>query len=198
MAGRPRKRPETITDKSTRETILDIAERLCAEQGPEAVKLRQIARDVGIEAPSMFSHFKNRDAIMTTLFESGMKDLRHCYSQLAGDDPRQQLQQLIELHTGVFRKRPAIMRLLLLDLAKPGGETAIENNLPLVQEINKLEQQILDEGVRQNIFRPVEAQTAILMRITMIASLLAAAELVTVETDPAASVSDNMLRYLAV
>ena len=47
----------------TREKIIDEALELFSEQGYEGVSVAQIGNAVGIKAPSLYKHFKNKQAI---------------------------------------------------------------------------------------------------------------------------------------
>lgn len=62
----------------TRERILDTAEELFAQRGYGATPLEDIARGVGIRAPAIFRHFKNKQALYEAVVDrlmEGMADL---------------------------------------------------------------------------------------------------------------------------
>ncbi len=52
---------------STRELILTEAMRLIARNGVEELRIKDIADSVGIQMPSIYKHFANREAIIATL-----------------------------------------------------------------------------------------------------------------------------------
>lgn len=49
--------------KPTAERVLDAAEDLFAEKGYEATSLGEVADRVGIRSPSLYNHFKNKEAL---------------------------------------------------------------------------------------------------------------------------------------
>lgn len=56
--------------------ILDAAEKRLREGGPEAIRLQDIARDVGISHPAILHHFASRDGLTRALAERAVENLR--------------------------------------------------------------------------------------------------------------------------
>lgn len=59
----------------TRRQILDSAWLLAADAGLEALSLREIAANVGMTAPSLYSYFPSKAAILDALFVDGYRAL---------------------------------------------------------------------------------------------------------------------------
>lgn len=55
--------------KSTAEKVLDAAEDLFAEKGYDATSLGDVADKVGIRSPSLYNHFRNKQALYTAVVE---------------------------------------------------------------------------------------------------------------------------------
>jgi len=55
--------------QSTSERILDAAEDLFAEKGYSATSLGDVADRVGIRSPSLYNHFKNKEALYAAVLE---------------------------------------------------------------------------------------------------------------------------------
>jgi len=58
-----------------RRLILDAAEKRLREGGPEAIRLQDIAADVGISHPAILHHFTSRDGLTQALEERAMRRL---------------------------------------------------------------------------------------------------------------------------
>lgn len=56
-------------NKSTRQLIIDVATDLFMTQGYLATSTRQIAFEVSITQPNLYSHFKNKEAVYLAVFE---------------------------------------------------------------------------------------------------------------------------------
>jgi TetR/AcrR family transcriptional regulator len=66
----PRTRP-TAVDRpdDTRERIIDAAQAIFARDGFVGAKMQEIADRVGIQRPSLFYHFKNKEALFVAAHE---------------------------------------------------------------------------------------------------------------------------------
>ncbi len=63
------------TAEEARRVILDAAEKRLAENGPEGIRLQEIANDVGISHPTILHHFENRDGLVLALARRGAEQL---------------------------------------------------------------------------------------------------------------------------
>jgi AcrR family transcriptional regulator len=65
-AARRKVRPRRPAEETRRE-ILEAAQRLLAEGGPETIRLQEIARIVGVSHPAILHHFGSREGLMGAL-----------------------------------------------------------------------------------------------------------------------------------
>ena len=59
-----------MKQENTRQKITDTALKLFSEKGYDAVSVGEIAEAVGIKAPSLYNHFKSKQAIFDAIIES--------------------------------------------------------------------------------------------------------------------------------
>ena len=59
----------------TREVILDTAERLFAAHGVDGVTVRDLAREMGLTAPSLYNHFPSKQALYDAVLERGLRPI---------------------------------------------------------------------------------------------------------------------------
>ena len=74
-----------------RAALIEAAERLIEEGGPESVTVREAARRAGVSSGAPFRHFPNRTALMTAVAEQGMTrllaEVERALTRTAGADP---------------------------------------------------------------------------------------------------------------
>jgi AcrR family transcriptional regulator len=69
-SAKPTRRRRTAEE--ARHEILAAAQRRLAEGGPEAIRLQDIARDLGISHPTILHHFESREGLMQALARSAI------------------------------------------------------------------------------------------------------------------------------
>ncbi|NQX87978.1 MAG: TetR/AcrR family transcriptional regulator [Halioglobus sp.] len=69
MAATDSENQAKVPPRSTPERILDAAEDLFAEKGYSATSLGDVADRVGIRSPSLYNHFKNKEALYEAVLE---------------------------------------------------------------------------------------------------------------------------------
>ncbi|MGZ3427659.1 MAG: TetR/AcrR family transcriptional regulator [Polyangia bacterium] len=60
---------------AARQQILDAAERRLAEAGPAALRLQDVAADVGVSHPAVLHHFKSRQGLVRAVVERAVQRL---------------------------------------------------------------------------------------------------------------------------
>ena len=60
---------------ATRAEILQAARDLCAANGLASLSLRELAQQIGLKAPSLYSYFESKSAIYDALFAQGSQQL---------------------------------------------------------------------------------------------------------------------------
>lgn len=66
----------TRSSSETRREILDQASRLLADSGPDALSMRRLSRAIGASTIVLYTHFRDKQAILNELFVEGFERLR--------------------------------------------------------------------------------------------------------------------------
>lgn len=96
--------PPSIRERRRRETereILDAAWRLAEQSGIAGLSFREVARAVGMQAPSLYTYFDSKDALHDAMFAEGYRRLGEAVTGwialLEGLDPAEALGTVIGL-----------------------------------------------------------------------------------------------------
>jgi AcrR family transcriptional regulator len=111
-SGRRRRgRPPAAPGPSTRERVLDAAQRLFGQVGYAAMTVEQVARDVGVDARTVYHYFPSKRelfrAAADAAFEASLA--QGATLVLAHEDFRGQLHGFIELYRVLHRERPWVV-----------------------------------------------------------------------------------------
>jgi AcrR family transcriptional regulator len=95
MIGEPKRDRKTERREATRREILAAAWEIAHESGLISVTLREIAARIGMQPPSLYSHFASKNAIYDAMFGQAWRDFRAVLEKEAASfpaDPRGRLQ----------------------------------------------------------------------------------------------------------
>lgn len=145
MAGKPKKRAEEFKDLSTPDAIRIAAEKLCGELGVPHVKLRQIAKRVGVEPASVYNHYKGLNAVLAAVVKHSLIELIEIYRAAAEHEPRRAIRELCYSSTAFFAERIGITRLFIYDMADVDGSAAFNVNEELIEQLMTIEIGILKD-----------------------------------------------------
>ena len=104
-----------ITDQtpSTADRILDAAEDLFAEKGYSATSLGEVADRVGIRSPSLYNHFKNKEALYRAVLERLLTDFAAPMQELdSGPVTYERVFEWLEAMVRQHHANPNLARLL--------------------------------------------------------------------------------------
>lgn len=102
-----------MTDRDTADRILDAAESLLVEHGPDGFSLREVARRTGITPMAIYRHHAGLEALRDALRDRGYKRLMgHFQEVLAAPDPRARLEASAREYVRFGVGNPALFHLL--------------------------------------------------------------------------------------
>jgi len=107
--------PAATSDQtpSTAQRILDAAEDLFAEKGYSATSLGDVADRVGIRSPSLYNHFKNKEALYEAVLERLLADFSAPLLELeSGPVTRERVFHWLECIVRQHHANPNLARLL--------------------------------------------------------------------------------------
>ena len=113
---KPAKPVNTVRgQESLRERIISAAEELFLLGGVQGVSMRKIADKVGVTAPAIYRHFKDKDELLGELINVGLKILQdYLEPALQAEGPFERLEQLIDRYFDFALEQPKYFDLAFL------------------------------------------------------------------------------------
>jgi TetR/AcrR family transcriptional regulator len=154
----PRRRLSPAADRpadDTRDRIIDAAQAIFARDGYAGAKMQEIADRVGIQRPSLFYHFKNKEALFVAAHEQVFARIEPVFREsLAahGGDPFVQLDRVSRAVLAVMTDEPDFARLV--------ARTSVDRHPAAVAIVRTYLQPLVDlsvafvrDGQRRGVFR---------------------------------------------
>lgn len=150
---RPILTPEERQERNRREmidAILAVSRNIMREEGVAALNLHEIARRVGMSAPSLYNYFPSKMAIYEAIFARGMRQYRQGLEQVAAqhDSSAEGLQAALTYFMTFAQENPELFH-LLFERPVPGfvpSEEGLQEIRELIRLSNALTRQQMDAG----------------------------------------------------
>jgi AcrR family transcriptional regulator len=118
----------------TRTQLVEVAARLLATEGPDAVTTRSVALAAGVQAPTIYRLFGDKNGLLEAVAEHGFTSYMARKHPIEADaDPVENLQAGWELHVGFGLANPELFRLMHTALRTPGGQAAAASGAGVLQ-----------------------------------------------------------------
>ncbi|MGF6311745.1 AcrR family transcriptional regulator [Bradyrhizobium sp. i1.8.4] len=157
---------------TTLEAIRKAGVRLIFERGYEAMSLRQLAAEVGIQAGSLYNHISTKQDLLFDLVQEHINDLlRELDLALEGKaDPVEKLRAFVAFHVTyhMTRKREVFIANSELRSLDPKNYDAV---VELRGAYEQRLAQILTNGVSDGVFEVVDIQVATFAIIALLTGL---------------------------
>ena len=158
----------------TEAAIREAAARLIARHGFEAVSMRQLAKEVGVQAAALYRYFPTKEALLYTLMREHMANLIVSWHEArpASGDSRQRLAAFAENHIRFHVARRHSTHVSNMELRSLGYShlTAI---LRLRNAYEKELRAILRDGAERGEFEVEDVTLAAMAIIQMITGVIA-------------------------
>jgi AcrR family transcriptional regulator len=156
----------------TMEAIRKAGLRLIFEHGYEAMSLRQLAAEVGIQAGSLYNHISTKQELLFDLIQDHINELlRQLDRALKGkQDPDERLRAFVAFHVTyhMTRKREVFIANSELRSLDPKNYEAI---VALRGAYERRLAEILEQGVEDGVFEVVDVQVATFAIIALLTGL---------------------------
>ena len=148
MLESPKRNRRTERREATKAEILDAAWAQVRADGLAALSLRDLARTVGMQAPSLYSYFESKHAIYDAMYAQGAREFVEAEPSGELIDPLEGLKELVHFFVG-FCAADAARYLLLFQRTIPGFEPSADSFAISEGSIERLGQRIAACGITE-------------------------------------------------
>lgn len=155
--------------KATSGEIRKVSLSLFAQYGYSAVSMRQIAKQVGVQASAIYQYYENKQQILVSLLQNHMDGLlKACAIAVDGQDPVKRLEQFARFHIryNIDRQDEVFLAYMELRSLEDEGFQVIAE---LRSQYEKILKTILEDGAKTGAMRiddPHVSAMAILSMLT--------------------------------
>ncbi len=137
-----------------RDRILNAAIKVFAKNGFYATRVSEIAKAAGVADGTIYLYFKNKDDVLISIFEDGIRRLLTILRKVAAsDDPvEQRIKRIIELQLGLLEDQRDLAEVITVNL-RQSSRLLKQYGAPLFMEYIEVLAGVVDEGQKQGTFR---------------------------------------------
>jgi AcrR family transcriptional regulator len=148
MLGTPTRDRRAERHEATRAEILAAAWAIASEEGLGAIALREVARRVGMQAPSLYSYFRSKNDIYDAMFAQAWTEILRSKpsTESLPPDPRAALKVIAHFYFDWAVAHPAAY-LLTSQRTIPGFEPSADGYQPAVDVMNETFEQFDRLGI---------------------------------------------------
>ncbi len=154
--------------QNTAPKVFSTALRLFAQYGYAAVSMRQIAKDVGVQAGALYNYTPDKQTLLFTIMRDHMESLLSAWDEIPqNDDPIVQLEDFIQFHLTFHLHKTDEVFVAYMELRNLSNEnfTVIEG---LRRRYELVLERILVRGANTGSFHISDARVATLALIGML------------------------------
>ena len=156
---------------SRKQEIITVASNLFKEKGYSAVTMRDIAKEMGIKAASLYNHIKNKEEILTFIiislaeeFISGMELIKN-----SNINCQEKLKKIISLHVAITSRNTTGMASLNNDWMHLKDE--LGHYLTLRVNYENSFREIINEGIRNKEIKNTNTDIMLFSMLSTLRSL---------------------------
>ncbi len=107
----------------TRDRVLQVAQALFAERGYRGTSLRDIAKKIGIKAPSLLHHFPSKQQLYLAVLDRMFESIEDAANAVAWgrENPQERMRQAVTDVIDYVSRRPDFVRIMWKEMADESG-----------------------------------------------------------------------------
>jgi AcrR family transcriptional regulator len=117
----------------TRAHLVEVAAKLLADSGPDAVTTRSVALAAGVQAPTIYRLFGDKNGLLQAVAEHGFTSYMNQKRIDPDADPVENLRAGWDLHVGFGLANPELFRLMRSVLHRPSSQAVVAGGVEVLR-----------------------------------------------------------------
>ena len=142
-------------NSARRRELFEIATRLFMEKGYRATTMQDIAKEMGIQKPSLYHYISSKEDILKEIVDITMNRLIHSIEEIANSNtsPVQKLERIIDSHIMLICENLELFTVSLREINKINAKGFWSDVVALRDKYESHVRNILSSGKKQGYFR---------------------------------------------
>ena len=142
-------------NRARRRELFEIATRLFMEKGYRATTMQDIAKEMGIQKPSLYHYISSKEDILKEIVDITMNRLIHSIEEIANSNtsPVQKLERIIDSHIMLICENLELFTVSLREINKINAKGFWSDVVALRDKYESHVRNILSSGKKQGYFR---------------------------------------------
>ncbi len=155
--------PRVVDKEAKRQMILKAALRIFAHKGLNDFKVIEVAQAAGIGKGTIYEYFPSKDELIVGCFSQFMAEFdQHVAEQLTElTDPAEKVRRLVSATFEYCLADPVLMQAMFdfyaAAIPRRDGKSLLSGLAPMYRQMVDHVASIIDEGIRDGSFRPVDS-----------------------------------------
>ena len=170
-----------------RDAIVDAARALIVAGGLEALSLRRLARGMGVTAPALYAHVRDKQDLLRAVVDIEIEALAASFERFKDLDPVDRIRAHSRAYVAYARENPELFRVMLL--VPPAG---LAGGVPLPATTNAFAEAVraVDEAIATGA---IKSDDALLVAMTLWSGAHGVASLLQLGFDLPRELEDAMI-----
>ncbi len=143
--------------KVSRDAIISAAIQLFNRNGYHATSMRDIAREVAIQKPSLYHHFDGKEDILLAILDAGMEQFTRDMEAIAASDDgcTTKLRAAIHAHARLIADNPDGAAVFLRE-DRGLGDAYLQHYVAQRDRVEQFFRAIVQQGIQEGVFRAAD------------------------------------------
>jgi len=137
----------------TRDSIVAAALELVSTSGLQALSLRRLATELGVTAPALYAHVRDKSDLLAAVADAGFRSLLDRYAAITTTDPVERIRRQCGIYVDLALSNPGLFETMFLFPPGALGSTAT-GELPAATEAFEEPRRAIAAAVDAGVIHP--------------------------------------------